>query len=159
MVRAATHDDLDKLAQIWYSGWRDAHAHILPEALARLRTLESLCHRLEYGLASTRVVGPVGHPVGFCMIKGDELYQLYVSPEGRGTGAAAALIRDAETHMAALGIRVAWLACAIGNDRAARFYEKSGWERVGTMINEAETEEGPFPVEVWRYERRLAASS
>lgn len=48
-----------------------------------------------------------------------------------------------------------WLACAIGNDRAARFYEKNGWRRAGTIINEADTERGPFPLEVWRYEKPL----
>ena len=53
-------------------------------------------------------------------------------------------------------MRRAWLACAIGNDRAARFYEKCGWTRMGTMINEAETSRGPFSLEVWRYEKQLS---
>jgi hypothetical protein len=53
------------------------------------------------------------------------------------------------------GVWVAWLACAIGNERAARFYEKRGWRRAGNMINELETADGIFPLEVWRYEKRL----
>ena len=51
--------------------------------------------------------------------------------------------------------RTGWLACAIGNDRAARFYEKNGWRRTGTIVNDAETLQGPFPLEVWRYEKAL----
>jgi hypothetical protein len=47
------------------------------------------------------------------------------------------------------------LACAIGNEQAARFYEKCGWHRAGTMINNLDTTEGVFPLEVWRYEKRL----
>jgi len=50
---------------------------------------------------------------------------------------------------------VAWLACAIGNERAARFYEKCGWRRVGKMINPLDTPDGVLPLEVWRYEKRL----
>ena len=89
------------------------------------------------------------------MLKDAELYQLFVSAEARGTGVAAALLADAEARLAANGVRTAWLACAIGNDRAARFYEKSGWRRVGTMVNEAETSEGTFLLDVWRYEKVL----
>jgi ribosomal protein S18 acetylase RimI-like enzyme len=39
---------------------------------------------------------------------------------------AAALIADAEAMLAEHGVEMAWLACAVGNNRAARFYEKSG---------------------------------
>jgi ribosomal protein S18 acetylase RimI-like enzyme len=90
------------------------------------------------------------------MLKGDELYQLYVSAEARGTGVAAALIADAEARLAAHGVRTAWLACAIGNDRAARFYEKSGWRRAGTVVSELDTPAGIFRLDVWRYEKDLA---
>jgi GNAT superfamily N-acetyltransferase len=127
--------------------------------LTRLRTLPNFRDRLGEALADLRVVGPPRAPVGFYMLKHDELFQLYVSAEARGSGVAAGLIADAETRLAQEGVEVAWLACAIGNERAARFYEKSGWERVGIMINEAETPAGPFPLEVWRYEKRLRAPS
>ena len=52
-----------------------------------------------------------------------------------------------------------WLACAIGNERAAKFYEKHGWSRVGNMINQLPTPDGMFPLEVWRYEKDLSRSS
>jgi ribosomal protein S18 acetylase RimI-like enzyme len=79
-----------------------------------------------------------------------------VDPAGRGSGVAAALVRDAERRLAANGVRTAWLACAIGNDRAGRFYEKCGWIQVGTMLNPAVTPTGPWPLETWRYEKTLA---
>ena len=62
---------------------------------------------------------------------------------------------DAEARLIRSGVETAWLACAIGNERAARFYEKSGWRRVGTMINDCETATGTFPLNVWRYEKSL----
>lgn len=156
-VRNAEEAELDRLATLWYDGWRDAHEQIVPAELARQRTLESFRDRLEAALSSARVVGAPGEPVGFCMVKGDELYQLYVSSSARGSGAAATLVADAEAQLANQGVETAWLACAIGNERAARFYEKRGWHRVGTMINHLETPNGEFLLEVWRYEKHLHA--
>jgi ribosomal protein S18 acetylase RimI-like enzyme len=154
-VRAADPREIDKLARIWYDGWQDAHAEILPADLARVRTLESFRDRLQVALEDVRVAGSLGEPVGFCMVHEDELYQLYVSPAARGAGIAAALLADGEARLAAGGTVTAWLACAIGNQRAARFYEKCGWQRVGNMINRLDTPNGIFPLEVWRYEKRL----
>jgi ribosomal protein S18 acetylase RimI-like enzyme len=154
-VRAAEEREIDHLASLWYEGWQDAHAQILPEELRRLRTLDSFKHRLQAALPDTRAIGPLGSPGGFCITKGDELYQIYVSAQARGSGAAAALMADAEARLAKSGVETAWLACAISNDRAARFYEKSGWRRVSVVTYHAETSTGSFPLEVWRYEKRL----
>ena len=96
-----------------------------------------------------------GAAVGFYIIKDDELYQLYVSAQSRGSGVAAALIADAEARLSEAGVGMAWLACAIGNGRAARFYEKCGWHRAGTMDYRAETSTGEFVLRVWRYEKPL----
>jgi GNAT superfamily N-acetyltransferase len=155
-VRAAEAVELDQLAQLWYDGWRDAHLLVVPAELARMRTLESFRERLQAALADVRVVGPVGAPVGFSIVKGDELYQLFVSAPSRGSGVAAVLIDDAEAQLAAKGVETAWLACAIGNERAARFYEKRGWRRAGTVISQLDTPDGNFPLEVWRYEKLLS---
>ncbi len=154
-VRDAEISEIGPLATIWYAGWQDAHARILPAELARLRTLQSFEQRLRVALASVRVVGPVDAPLGFCMLKGAELYQLYVSAQARGSGVAAALIVDAEARLGGGGGGTAWLACAIGNDRAARFYEKCGWHRAGIVIEHLEVANGTFPLEVWRYEKSL----
>ena len=102
------------------------------------------------------VVGPAGAALGLCALKGDELNELFVSPRAHGTGVAAALIADAEARLAARGVELAWLACAVGNMRAARFYEKSGWRNAGTFVMLSETSNGPFPVDQWRFEKRLA---
>jgi GNAT superfamily N-acetyltransferase len=155
-VRPAEPSDIHHLAQVWYQAWLDAHARILPAELIRVRTLESFRDRLAADLPRVRVVGPPGSPVGLCTIKESELYQLFVAASARGTGAAAALVADAERRLADNGVETAWLACAIGNERAARFYEKCGWRRVGTMVSELETTEGPFSLESWRYEKALS---
>lgn len=156
-VREAESADIPALATLWLEGWRDAHEGIVPKELARYRTLTSFQERLEASLPRVRVVGPSGKPLGFCLIQADELYQLYVSAPARGTGVARMLLSDGEQRIAALGIQVTWLACAIGNERAAKFYEKSGWHRVGIMTSKLPTPDGIFALEVWRYEKDLSA--
>lgn len=154
-VRDAEPEDLKPLARLWWSGWRDGHEGLLPEALTRLRTLESFEERMAAALPRVRPLGPVGAPLGFHLLKDDELYQFYLAAEGRGTGAAAVLMADAEARLIQAGVATAWLACAIGNARAARFYEKAGWTMTRIENVPTETSEGLFPLEVWRYEKRL----
>ena len=155
-LRNAKAAEIDCLARIWYDGWQDAHAQILPAELRRVRTLESFGERLRAALVHVRVAELSGEAVGFCIVEGDELYQLYVSAAARGTGTAAALVADAESGMAATGVDTAWLACAIGNHRAARFYEKCGWHRIGEMINPLPMPDGGvLELPVWRYEKQL----
>jgi GNAT superfamily N-acetyltransferase len=156
-VRPATTAEIDRIARVWFDGWHEAHAHLMPSELTRLRTLESFAERLHPLLPDVRVVGAPGEPVGFCALKDDELYQMFVSRDARGSGAAAALMADAEQRLTAAGVTTAWLACAIGNDRAARFYEKSGWRRASVVTYHAETPTGVLPLEVWRYEKSLPA--
>ena len=158
-LRSADSAEIDHLARLWYDGWHEAHAPLVPPELTRLRTLENFRERLHAALPNIRVAGSLGAPIGICILKGEELYQLYVSPEARGSGVAAALIADAEARLAMRGVETAWLACAVGNDRAARFYEKSGWRLAATVVNSLETSSGPFPLEVWRYEKRLTRST
>ena len=157
VVRDADASEIDALAHVWYDAYRDAHEALLPHALFRARTLTRFRQRIADALGDFRVVGPVGAPLGLCVLQHDELYQLFVAAEGRGTGVAAALIDDGEARLAARGVRTAWLACAIGNDRAARFYEKRGWRRVGVVPSHLTTPTGDFSVDVWRYEKTLTA--
>ena len=155
IVRDAHESELDELATVWYEAWRDGHEALVPAELTRRRTRERFRDRLQAALAEVRVAGPLGAPVGFSMLKGGELYQLFVRARARGSGVAAALIADAEARLLARGVETAWLTCAIGNDRAARFYEKCGWHRSGTVIDELATPEGTMRLEVWRYEKHL----
>jgi ribosomal protein S18 acetylase RimI-like enzyme len=156
-ARTVETGEIDALAQLWHDGWQDAHAAIAPPGLVRARTLALFRERLIGARDDSRVAGPAGAPRGFFMLKDDEMYQFYVAREARGSGLATALIADAEALLAARGVTTAWLACAVGNDRAARFYEKCGWRNARTTVNRLETPDGVFEIDIWRYEKRVGS--
>ncbi len=157
VLRDACPADVPVLAQIWYDGWQDGHAGLVPEKLARNRTLESFAGRLMDGLPQVRVVELETGVAGFHMILDDELNQFFLAAAARGRGVADRMMADVEERLRTAGWGTAWLACAIGNDRAARFYEKQGWNRVGVMTSRLKTPEGEVPLDVWRYERVIPA--
>lgn len=61
-----------------------------------------------------------------------ELSKIYVLPEAHGTGAAAALMQASLAWAGSVGAVGAWLGVNQQNERAQRFYAKSGFARVGT---------------------------
>jgi len=150
-----TEADIAGVAKLWHDGWHDGHAAHVPAALTELRTLHSMTERLAPLLAHTRVAEENGAITGLCMTKGAELYQMYCAPEARGTGTAARLIADGEARIKAAGHATAHLDCAIGNLRAARFYEKSGWINCGEAHATVDTLQGPFALTLWRFEKAL----
>jgi GNAT superfamily N-acetyltransferase len=61
-----------------------------------------------------------------------ELSKIYVLPAAHGTGAATQLMRASLGWAASVGAAGAWLGVNQKNERAQRFYAKSGFLRVGT---------------------------
>ena len=61
-----------------------------------------------------------------------ELSKCYVHPDHHGLGAAAELMQASITAAAGTGARGLWLGVNSQNARAIRFYEKSGFRKVGT---------------------------
>lgn len=153
--RAARLDDIPVLAALWTDGWHAAHAAIVPAGLTALRTFDSFSDRLLRDLDACRLGEVDGAIVGFHIVKDAEVYQFYVGPQAQGTGFAARLMSDAEDALHRAGELSAWLACSIGNDRAAAFYAKAGWSNVGTETLDLDTSAGAFPLTVWRFEKAL----
>ncbi|RAU95886.1 GNAT family N-acetyltransferase [Mycobacterium colombiense] len=79
-----------------------------------------------------------GRICGYAMlIRGDpadtaELSKMYVLPEHHSSGAAAALMDRALAVAADWGVRRVWLGVNRANERAQRFYRKSGFTIHGT---------------------------
>lgn len=154
-LRPATSDDAPVIARIWYDGWRDGHLGHVADELVAVRTRESFDQRAAKRVGDTVVATADGAVAGFIMVVGDEVEQVYVAAEHRGTGLAVTLLHEAERLVAANGHGRAWLAVAPGNARARRFYERSGWTDEGLFDYPATTADGPMPVPCHRYVKRL----
>jgi ribosomal protein S18 acetylase RimI-like enzyme len=155
-LRPATPADSAAVAQIWYDGWRDGHLGHVPDALTAIRTEESFGTRAAQRVGDTVVATVDGTVAGFVMVVDDEVEQVYVAKESRGSGVAATLLTEAERLVAANGHERAWLAVAPGNSRARRFYERNGWTDEGLFDYPAASESGPISVPCHRYAKQVS---
>lgn len=151
-VRKATSDDVGAVARIWHTGWIDGHLGHVPPELVRHRNKEQFVSRAEKRVEGMWVAESGGQIMGFVVVVGDEVEQIYVDGLARGTGLAAMLLHKAEAEIRSVGHRQAWLAVVAGNRRARSFYSRLGWRDAGPMSYMAETEAGPLAVPTHRYE-------
>ncbi|HEY1700133.1 MAG TPA: GNAT family N-acetyltransferase [Trebonia sp.] len=181
-LRPARLSDVAEIAVIWHDGWRDGHLGHVPDELVAERSMPSFQARAAQRAAlapgstdpgstaaqgaaaqspvaadgSSTVVAIVGAAVaGFVMVVGDEVEQVYVSRVHRGTGAAGALLAEAERIVRAGGHDRAWLAVVPGNIRALRFYKHHGWTDDGAIFYPAAAAGGPVLVSCRRYVKNL----
>lgn len=155
LLRPATASDAPEVAAIWCSGWRDGHLGGVPDELVAVRTPESFQKRAADRVGDTTVAAIDGSVAGFIMVIADEVEQVYVAAEHRGTGVAQLLLKAAEDQVARNGFEQAWLAVVTSNARARRFYARAGWIDQGEFNYHAFTEAGPIMVPAHRYIRTL----
>lgn len=154
-IRAAQPEDHAALTDIWHDAWHEAHADHVPQALTEMRTRDSFHDRLKDMLKTTLVTGPIGAPIGFCSIRNNEIYQMYVSPAARGTGAAAKLISAGCDLIKQSGNTTVFLDVIEPNARARAFYEKMGFADKQLEIVDVDTRDGTFPLECMIMEKEL----
>jgi ribosomal protein S18 acetylase RimI-like enzyme len=161
-LRPARAEDAEAVATIWRDGWADGHLGNVPEALVAARTPESFRSRAAERVGDTVVAVTVaggevagGEVAGFVMVVDDEVEQVYVSAEQRGSGAAALLLAEAERRVAGAGHRRAWLAVVPGNARARRFYERCGWSDEGRFDYAAAVPGETIAVPCHRYVKQV----
>ena len=150
-VRPAAAGDADAIAAIWYAGWRDGHLGHVPAELVAVRTEESFSARAGERISDATVAVVDDQVAGFVMVMGDEVEQVYVGRDHRGSGVAGTLLAEAERQVKANGHGTAWLAVATGNARARRFYERNGWTDDGAFDYQAPAGRGTLPVPCHRY--------
>jgi GNAT superfamily N-acetyltransferase len=154
-LRPATLDDAGQVAEIWLTGWSDGHLGHVPDELTAVRTPESFATRAKERVEDTFVATVAGAVAGFVMVGDDEVEQVYVSGEHRGTGIAAILLSEAERLVREHGHARAWLAVVAGNLRARVFYERNGWVDEGPFAYQAKVEGGSISVPCHRYVKAL----
>ena len=151
-IRPAVASDAPRIAEVWEAGWRDGHLGHVPDELVRHRTPESFARRAAAMIDRTFVAEVDGSVVGFVTLKGDELEQLFVDADARGTGVAKALLDEGARRLIEAGHEQPWLAVVAGNARARRFYEREGWRDAGPLAYEAPVDGGSVTVDGRRYE-------
>ena len=155
-IRAAGDADMAAVADLWHEGWHDGHAGHVPDGLTAARTLEAFHARTPTRVADTAVAfSDAGELVGFVMVVGDEVEQVFVGRSARGTDLAGLLLMEAERLVAAAGHEEAWLAVVAGNARARRFYEKHGWRDEGDLPYEVTAGGETFVSPCRRYVKKV----
>ena len=152
-IRPAVGSDAASIGTIWWTGWRDGHVGNVPDALVALRTEESFTRRAQDRVGDATVAVVDGAVAGFVMVDGDEVEQVFVAAEHRGTKVARRLLAAAESIVAGSGYPTAWLAVVEGNARARRFYERSGWSNAGPIDYVVEDRGITVDVPTLRYEK------
>jgi ribosomal protein S18 acetylase RimI-like enzyme len=150
-LRSAVPADAGDISRIWRQGWADAHLGHVPAALVAARTPASFDERARDRVADTIVAARAEALLGFAMIDGDQVDQLYLDRAARGGGIGAALLEAAERAVIAAGHERAWLAVATGNVAARRFYERQGWDDGGPFVHRAPVPGGSVAVDGHRF--------
>lgn len=135
MIRRATLKDLEQLAGL-FDGYRQFYEQPSDVALAqgylqqRLERDESVIFVAEADDAT--LLGFCQLYPTFCSVAAQPiivLYDLFVSPDVRRTGAGKALMLAAQAYGAEQGVSRLELATAIDNLPGQALYESLGWER------------------------------
>jgi ribosomal protein S18 acetylase RimI-like enzyme len=142
-VRPARPQDRDAILDVWHEAWWDGHGASAPERLRKFRDRAGLADRIDPLIPGMKVAELTGRIVGFVSVKDDELATLYVARRARGSAAARLLLAEGEAMLSEAGIAEAFLWCAVGNDRAFRFYVREGWRDGGVVQCDVETPDGP----------------
>jgi len=128
MIRDATADDLPLIRELFR-----AFSDEIPDAEWRDDDYADDLRKLEeaFGREITLLADDVGLAVA--EKKGERLgylHTLYVRPEARGTGIAAALVREVASRLRALGADMLELDVVASNAGARAVYERWGFEPV-----------------------------
>jgi ribosomal protein S18 acetylase RimI-like enzyme len=134
-IRLATLEDLPRVALLF-----DAYRQFYEQPADLARATRFLCERLQRDESHVLVAEtPSGDVVGFCQLYPSfcsvraspvmVLYDLYVTPDARRSGAGKALLLAAEAHAAKRGAARLDLTTARTNTSAQALYASLGWDR------------------------------
>ena len=135
-VREARPGDIERVAEIKVRNWADTYGPLVPSGvLGPFLDKDKSAAQIRELMRSPQIlllVGPgTGVVQGFAltyMARPPEpwLESLHVMREERGRGLGRQLMRETANRLLAAGYRSMSLGVIIGNDRAARFYERLG---------------------------------
>ena len=133
-VRQAGIDDLDALAPLF-----DAYRQFYGRATDRAAARAFLFERFKHQQSVIFIAHKEGEAIGFTQLyplfssltlaRTFVLYDLFVAPSARRSGAGRELLRAAADYGRAVGAGALELSTATDNESAQRLYESEGWVR------------------------------
>lgn len=150
-VRTASQKDVSLLAEISATTFRctfaeDNTPEDMEAYLAESFSEEKLGQEVADPLATFFIAELSGKPLGYAKLhtgvpdtsvtgtKPIELVRLYVLPESIGHGIGARLMKECIDTATSRGYETLWLGVWEHNPRAIRFYQKWGFEEVGSHL-------------------------
>jgi hypothetical protein len=150
MIRRARASDVVEVATLYHSVWHETQASFMPRAEIAHRSLEFFIHRMTALFGATLVTEKSGTIVAFSPWRGN----LWASCSSQSD--APTLLTAAEIEMAKEGTVEAELHCVVGNERARRFYERTGWAPQGKIMEWVAGEHTQIEVPFWRMKKVLS---
>jgi GNAT superfamily N-acetyltransferase len=152
MPRPAMINDLEAIGVLYHSVWHETRAANMPVREQRRRALSFFLDRMRLLLPTVLVEDRAGSLAGFASWQGRMLMlgQLYIDRACRGTGIAVALLWASELAITSSGVTEAELRCLVGNHRAHRFYQRSGWIDRGEVVENLAGDLGEASIPFWR---------
>ena len=150
LIRPAISSDVNVIADLSARTFVSAYQAMLPQeallefvnsAFSKKNITEELavpCNRFLLAYEGERPVGfallrEAGPPVGLTGSKPVELARIYLEEDVTGKGYGSRLMETCLDLAAQAGHDILWLGVWERNERAIRFYEKKGFEQVGTL--------------------------
>jgi ribosomal protein S18 acetylase RimI-like enzyme len=166
VIRSAQAADAAAIARVHVRSWQEAYRGIMADSLLAGLSVAKWTQDWQERLASTAritlVVEKAGVIQGWVALgpahprenagEGGEIYGLYVAPESWSQSLGGKLLARAERMLLELGYRQISLWVVDANQRARRFYEKSGY---GQDRSGREIERGGMPLNQLRYTKIL----
>lgn len=165
VIRQATAEDALKIAGVHVQSWQGAYKGIVPEEHLRALSIEKRADGWQKTLTEsaegTFVAEESGVVFGWVSFgtsrdegasNAGEVYGLYVHPDHWGHGFGRDLMRRAETDLRQQGYGLITLWVLELNERARRFYSKTGYAFDGTKKQVAI---GGADLSEIRYSRRV----
>ena len=129
-IRAATHSDLEALAEIGLAAWQRGIQPLVPQSVAARVTAENPFLPFLKAMGSRILVATDGGKpagLGACEHSDDTISDIWVSPVFEGRGIGSALLAALEQEIAGRGHGQARIAVAAANERAFRLYRHRGY--------------------------------
>jgi ribosomal protein S18 acetylase RimI-like enzyme len=128
VIRRATREDAEAIAQVHLATWQFAYAELLaPEEIASVTLADRVAvwqGVLDEG-GAVWVAQVDGRLAGLASIDGSQLTALYVDPIAQGAGVGTALLEEAQRAGACS------LEVLASNGHARTFYAARGWRDAG----------------------------